>query len=219
MDAWKRWMSEYIPMYHAVTEIMIITSNRVPRSAGSINHISPPLFQKPYTFLSPVVGLFFVQNVFAVVQRYCATVFVNKIKEWAIKRASTDMAKCFYLLDFPICTNLGCWHVFSFLSFFLNFCMPGHFIGQSVIKYLLISFFFNNVKPGETFERLCSLKRKRVDDSSNTSSSARLHWQGCYLLGPVCPHYCLLFRARRRLTQELKSHSDQLINTLLDYMS
>lgn len=37
-------MSEYIPMYHAVAEIMIITSNRVPRSAGNINHIPPPSF-------------------------------------------------------------------------------------------------------------------------------------------------------------------------------
>lgn len=44
MVALKRWMSEYIPMYHAVTEIMIITSNRVPRSAGSINHIFFPAF-------------------------------------------------------------------------------------------------------------------------------------------------------------------------------
>lgn len=170
MVAWKRWMSEYIPMYHAVTEIMIITSNRVPRSAGSINHIFLPLFLKACMFPSYVVGLFFIQCV------------------WSVSKMICD---CLYE------TNKHFFKTLNFFFFFLHTSFGTSVVNRwSSICWLV----FKNVKHFETLERICCLKRKRVDESSNTSSSVGLHWDGCYLLVRVCPRYCLLFRARSRLT-------------------
>lgn len=170
MVAWKRWMSEYIPMYHAVTEIMIITSNRVPRSAGSINHIFPPSFPE-------VRRVPFIRSGF-VFHSKCVCSVSKVLMRLSLWSKQVTFRKLIFFKFFFACqltSAVNQWSSFGWLG-------------------------FNNVKHGETLERICCLKRKRVDDSSNTSSSVGLHWQGCYLLGCVCPRYCLLFRARSRLT-------------------